>query len=92
MSVSGDVDVCTEGPLQEIMLRIMREHSARTGSLRLVTQAGFGPELREYLPAVDDGAPACGQAARQSTQNAIAHVWTDPGFAPHRAKITPSLN
>ena len=29
MAVSGEVDVCTEGPLQQVLLRIMRERSAR---------------------------------------------------------------
>ena len=55
-----------------------------TGSLRLVTQAGFGPEFGEYFAVVDDGHSACGQAARQCAQTAIADVRTDPGFAPHR--------
>ena len=55
-----------------------------TGSLRLVTQAGFGPEFCEYFAVVDDGNSACGRAARQGTQTAIADVRTDPGFAPHR--------
>jgi len=55
-----------------------------TGSLRLVTQAGFGPEFCEYSAVVDDGHSACGRAARQGAQTAIADVRTDPGFAPHR--------
>ena len=55
-----------------------------TGSLRLVTQAGFGPEFCEYFAVVDDGHSACGQAARQCAQTVIADVRTDPGFAPHR--------
>ena len=29
VAVSGEVDVCTEGPLQQVLLRIMRERSAR---------------------------------------------------------------
>jgi anti-sigma B factor antagonist len=29
VAVSGAVDVCTEGPLQQVLLRIMRERSAR---------------------------------------------------------------
>jgi anti-anti-sigma regulatory factor len=29
VAVSGAVDVCTEGPLQQVLLRIMREPSAR---------------------------------------------------------------
>ena len=55
-----------------------------TGSLRLVTQAGFGPEFCEYFAVVDDGHSACGQAGRQCAQTVIADVRTDPGFAPHR--------
>ena len=55
-----------------------------TGSLRLVTQAGFGREFCEYFAVVDDGHSACGQAARQCAQTVIADVRTDPGFAPHR--------
>jgi GAF domain-containing protein len=55
-----------------------------TGSLRPVTQAGFGPEFCEYSAAVDDGHSACGRVARQRAQTAIADVRTDPGFAPHR--------
>jgi hypothetical protein len=55
-----------------------------TGSLRLLTQAGFVPELCEYFTVVDDGHSACAQAARQCAKTAIADVRTDPGFAPHR--------
>jgi anti-anti-sigma regulatory factor len=29
VAVSGEVDVCTETPLQQALLRIMREHGAR---------------------------------------------------------------
>ena len=29
VAVRGDVDVCTEGPLQQVLLRIMHERSAR---------------------------------------------------------------
>ena len=29
VAVSGEVDVCTEGPLQQVLLRIMRERGAR---------------------------------------------------------------
>ena len=29
VAVSGEVDVCTEAPLQQALLRIMREHGAR---------------------------------------------------------------
>ena len=55
-----------------------------TGSLRLVTQAGFGPEFLDYFAAVDDEHSVCGRAARQGTQAVVADVRTDPGFTPHR--------
>ena len=29
VAVSGEVDVCTEGPLRQVLLRIMRERDAR---------------------------------------------------------------
>ena len=55
-----------------------------TGSLRLVTQAGFGPEFLDYFAVVDDGTTVCGRAARQGAQTAVADVRADPGFTPHR--------
>jgi hypothetical protein len=55
-----------------------------TGSLRIVTQSGFGPEFLDYFAVVDDGHSACGRAAREGAQAVIADVTSDPGFAPHR--------
>jgi GAF domain-containing protein len=55
-----------------------------TGSLRLVTQAGFGPEFLDYFAVVEDVHSTCGRAARQGAQAAIADVRADPGFTPHR--------
>jgi GAF domain-containing protein len=54
-----------------------------TGSLKLVTQAGFGPDFLDYFAVVDDGS-VCGRAARQCAQIVIGDVYADPGFAPHR--------
>ncbi|MEV0248612.1 GAF domain-containing protein [Nocardia sp. NPDC050712] len=55
-----------------------------TGALRIVAHCGFDTEFLEYFTAVDDTASACGRAARESAQIAIADVRTDAGFAPHR--------
>jgi hypothetical protein len=55
-----------------------------TGSLRLVTQAGFGPEFLDYFAVVEDAHSVCGRAARQGAQTAVADVRADPGFTPHR--------
>jgi hypothetical protein len=55
-----------------------------TGSLRLVTQSGFGPEFAEHFAVVGDDRSACGRAARQCAQVVIADVNADPGFAPYR--------
>jgi hypothetical protein len=55
-----------------------------TGSLKIVTHAGFSPEFLGYFAVVDDDHAACGRAARQGAQIVIADVHTDPGFAPHR--------
>jgi GAF domain len=55
-----------------------------TGSLRIVTQSGFGPEFLEYFAVVDDGHSACGRAAQECAQAVITDVTADPGFAPHR--------
>ena len=55
-----------------------------TGSLRLVTQAGFGPEFLDYFAVVEDVHSACGRAARQGAQTAVGDVRADPGFRPHR--------
>jgi hypothetical protein len=55
-----------------------------TGSLRIVTQSGFGPEFVDYFGVVDDEHSACGRAAREGAQAVIADVNTDPRFAPHR--------
>jgi len=56
-----------------------------TGMLRLVTQAGFGPEFLDYFAVVggEDGS-VCGRAARQCAQTVITDVSTDQDFAPHR--------
>ena len=56
-----------------------------TGMLRLVTQAGFGPEFLDYFAVVggEDGS-VCGRAARQCAQTVISDVRADPDFAPHR--------
>jgi GAF domain-containing protein len=55
-----------------------------TGSLLLVTQAGFGPEFLGYFAVVEDVHSICGRAARQGAQTAVADVRADPGFTPHR--------
>lgn len=56
-----------------------------TGSLTLVTQAGFGPEFLEYFAVVnDDSRSVCGRAAKQCAQTVVADVRSDPGFGPHR--------
>jgi GAF domain-containing protein len=55
-----------------------------TGSLLLVTQAGFGPECLGYFAVVEDVHSMCGRAARQGAQTAVADVRADPGFTPHR--------
>jgi hypothetical protein len=55
-----------------------------TGSLRIVTQYGFGPEFLDYFAVVDDGHAACGRAAKECAQAVIADVAADPDFAPHR--------
>ena len=56
-----------------------------TGSLMLVTQAGFGPEFLEYFTVVDgDSQSVCGRAAKHRAQTVVADVRSDPGFAPHR--------
>ena len=56
-----------------------------TGMMRLVTQAGFGPEFCDYFAVVggEDGS-VCGRAARQCAQTVITDVRADPDFAPHR--------
>jgi GAF domain-containing protein len=55
-----------------------------TGSLLLVTQAGFGPEFVGYFAVVEDVGFICGRAARQGAQTAVADVHADPGLTPHR--------
>lgn len=55
-----------------------------SGSLRIVTQSGFGPEFLGYFAVVDDAHSACGRAAKASAQTVITDVNADPGFAPHR--------
>ncbi len=45
-----------------------------TGSLKIVTQAGFGPEFLDYFAVVDDNQSACGRAARQGAQIVVADV------------------
>ena len=55
-----------------------------TGSLRLVTQAGFGPEFLDYFAVVEDVHSICGRAARHGVQTTVADVRADPGFALHR--------
>ena len=55
------------------------------GALRIVTQAGFGPEFLEHFAVVGDGdGSACGRAATQRAQTVVADVRSDPDFAPHR--------
>jgi hypothetical protein len=55
-----------------------------TGSLRLITQAGFGPEFLDYFAVVEDVHSTCRRAARQGAQTAVADVRADPRFTPHR--------
>jgi hypothetical protein len=55
------------------------------GTLRIVTQAGFGPGFLEYFAVVGDGdGSACGRAATQCAQTVVADIRSDPDFAPHR--------
>jgi GAF domain len=55
-----------------------------TGSLRIVTQYGYGPEFLDYFAVVDNGHAVCGRAAKECVQTVIADVAADPDFAPHR--------
>jgi hypothetical protein len=55
-----------------------------TGSLSIVTQAGFGPDFLDYFAVVDDEGCACGRAAKNAAQVVVDDVYSDPGFAPHR--------
>jgi hypothetical protein len=55
-----------------------------TASLRLITQAGFGPEFLDFFAVVEDVHSTCGRAARQGAQTAAADVRAGPGFTPHR--------
>lgn len=55
-----------------------------TGSLRLVTQVGFGLEFLDYFAVVEDVHSTCGRAARQGAQTAAADIRADRGFTPHR--------
>ena len=56
-----------------------------TGMMRLVTQAGFGPEFLDYFAVVSgENGSVCGRAARQCAQTVITDVRADPDFAPHR--------
>jgi hypothetical protein len=47
--------------------------------LKIVTQAGFGPEFLEYFAVVDDDASACGRAAQEGAQVVIVDVNADAG-------------
>jgi len=58
VAVSGEVDVCTEAPLQQALLRIMREHGAR-----LLLDVSGVSGLRRPAGAPDD--PAARRAARR---------------------------
>jgi hypothetical protein len=55
-----------------------------TASLRLITQAGFGPEFLDFFAVVEDVHSTCGRAARQGAQTAAADGRAGPGFTPHR--------
>jgi len=62
-----------------------------TGGLKIVTQAGFGPEFLEYFAVVDDGdGSACARAATQCAQTVVTDVRSDPDFAPHREIVASS--
>jgi hypothetical protein len=62
-----------------------------TGALKIVTQAGFGPEFLEYFAVVDDGdGSACARAATQCALTVVTDVRSDPDFAPHREIVGPS--
>jgi GAF domain-containing protein len=54
------------------------------GTLRIVTQHGFGDDFLEHFAVVDGDGSACGRALRHRAQTAITDVRADPGFAPHR--------
>lgn len=56
-----------------------------TGSLKIVTQAGFGQEFLEYFAVVGNGdGSVCARAAQQAAQTVVTDVRADPDFAPHR--------
>ncbi|HEX8866186.1 MAG TPA: GAF domain-containing protein [Lentzea sp.] len=54
-----------------------------SGSLRIVTQFGFGERFLDHFAVVRDDNSACGRAAAQHAQVVIADVREDPGFVPH---------
>lgn len=56
-----------------------------TGTLRIVTQAGFGGDFLETFALVTHAdASACGRALRHRRQIAIRDIETDRDFAPYR--------
>lgn len=55
-----------------------------SGALMVATSSGFDSEFLEYFAVVADDSSACGRAAQQRAQTAIADVDVDDGFAPHR--------
>jgi hypothetical protein len=57
VAVSGEVDVCTEAPLQQALLRIMREHGARL----LLDVSGVSSYPMSWILAMGTSADA-GQA------------------------------
>jgi len=59
VAVSGEVDVCTEAPLQQALLRIMREHGARllldVSGVSFMDCAGLRALLTTRRPGDDAG-------------------------------------
>jgi len=53
------------------------------GPLRIVAHAGFDSEFLEYFAEVTDDTSACGRAAHDLAQVAIADVDEDASFRPH---------
>ena len=61
-------------------------YDAKTGTLEIMVQRGFGQEFLDYFATVDaNDTSACGQALKSSARIIIEDVTTDPSYAPHRA-------
>ncbi|HEX6452432.1 MAG TPA: hypothetical protein VF060_23600 [Trebonia sp.] len=63
-----------------------------TGSLRLVTQAGFGPEFLDYFAVVEDVHSICGRTARQGALHLGRPSGDGPADPVGRALVTALLD